>query len=133
MTGFLSEPGDYQVGELVLDSDMKFAPRFKRPAGSALLYATSSIHRAEPVTAGERLVAITWIESRIADPFTRQIHADILQLLNLLSPDGACAPEIQSYLTERKSDVKGKRLSERVEVGVRSKPKKKKKKIPKKY
>src|SRR3546814_8383784 len=64
---------------------MKFAPRFKMPAGSALLYATSSIHRVEPVTAGERLVAITWIESRIADPFTRQINADILQVLNLLS------------------------------------------------
>src|SRR3546814_7839120 len=74
---------------------MKFAPRFKMPAGSALLYATSSIHRVEPVTAGERLVAITWIESRIADPFTRQINADILQVLNLLSQDGACAPEIK--------------------------------------
>src|SRR3546814_6987368 len=74
MTVCLSEPGDYQGGELVLDSDLKFAPRFKMPAGSALLYATSPIHRVEPVTAGERLVAINWITSRIAAPFTRQIN-----------------------------------------------------------
>src|SRR3546814_1971481 len=107
MTVCLSEPGDYQGGELVLDSDMKFAPRFKMPAGSALLYATSSIHRVEPVTAGERLVAITWIESRIADPFTRQINADILQVLNLLSQEGACAPALQSSLMTKMEKVQG--------------------------
>src|SRR3546814_4795504 len=91
MTVCLSEPGDYQGGELVLDSDMKFAPRFKMPAGSALLYATSSIHRVEPVTAGERLVAIPWIESRIPDPSTRLHKANILEVLNLLSKAGDCA------------------------------------------
>src|SRR3546814_20496330 len=86
---------------------MKFARRFKTPAGSALLYATSSIHRVEPVTAGERLVAINWIESRIADPFTRQINTDILQVLNLLSQDGACAPEIKPYLMTKLETVRG--------------------------
>src|SRR3546814_13452713 len=96
MTVCLSEPGDYQGGELVLDSDMKFAPRFKMPAGSALLYATSSIHRVEPVTAGERLVAITWIESRTADPFTRQLNADNPQILNLPSQDETGSHEIKS-------------------------------------
>ncbi len=114
MTIFLSEPDSYQGGELVLDSDMRFAPRIKMPAGSAVLYATSSVHRVDPVTAGERLVAITWIESRIADPFTRQINADLLEILNLVSQDGICDDSARPYLITKLEKVRGnltKRLS----------------------
>lgn len=107
MTVFLSDPDEYQGGELVLDSDMRFAPRFKMPAGGALLYATSSVHRVEPVTAGERLVAIAWIESRIADSFTRQINADLLEVLNLVSQDGVCTPAARPYLITKLEKIRG--------------------------
>lgn len=114
MTIFLSDPASYQGGELVLDSDMRFAPRIKMPAGSAVLYSTTSVHRVEPVTAGERLVAVTWIESRIADPQLRQINADILEVLNLVSQDGICDLAARPYLITKLEKVRGnlvKRLS----------------------
>src|SRR3546814_15402470 len=88
MTVFLSEPGDYQGGELVLDSDMKFAPRFTMPAGTALLYATSSTHRVEPVTHAARLVALTWTVRRNAHPATRHITLQLRHAPHLTNQDG---------------------------------------------
>lgn len=114
MTIFLSDPDSYQGGALVLDSDMPFAPRFKMPAGSAVLYSTTSVHRVDPVTAGNRLVAVTWIESRISDPFSRQINADLLELLNLVSQDGVCSNTARPYLMTKLEKIRGnltKRLS----------------------
>ena len=107
MTVFLSDPDSYKGGELVLDSDMRFAPRFKMPAGGAVLYATSAVHRVEPVTDGERLATVTWIESRIADPFTRQINADLLEVLNLVSQDGICEPGARPYLVTKLEKIRG--------------------------
>jgi PKHD-type hydroxylase len=87
MTIFLSDPKDYDGGELVIDSDMAFAPSFKMPAGSAVLYATTSVHRVNPVTRGERLVAVMWFEIRINDPYLREMNADLLECLNALATD----------------------------------------------
>lgn len=107
MTIFLSDPGSYQGGELVIDSDMAYAPTFKLSAGSAVLYATNSVHRVAEVTAGERLVAVTWIESRIADPHIRQINADLLQVMSVLTRDGACAPELRDSVVTKLEKVRG--------------------------
>jgi PKHD-type hydroxylase len=99
MTIFLSDPESYEGGELVIDSDMTFAPSFKMPAGGAVLYATNSIHRVNRVTAGERLAAITWIESEIADAFMRQMNADLLQCLNAVSQNTEQNPQLSTFLT----------------------------------
>ena len=107
MTVFLSEPDSYDGGELVIDSDMPFAPSFKMPAGGAVLYATTSVHRVNPVMAGERLAAITWVQSRISDPFLRQMNADRLEVLNLLSRDGVCTPQARPYLITKLEKVRG--------------------------
>jgi PKHD-type hydroxylase len=87
MTIFLSDPDSYEGGELVIDSDMPFAPSFKMPAGSAVLYATTSVHRVNPVTKGERLAVVMWFESRINDPHLREMNADLLECLNTLASD----------------------------------------------
>ena len=47
--------------------------RFKLNAGEALFYPSDTLHQVEPVTKGERLVAITFIQSRIPDPFRRNL------------------------------------------------------------
>lgn len=107
MTIFLSDPATYQGGELVIDSDMAFAPSFRMPPGGAVLYATNAIHRVNPVQSGERLVAITWIESAIADPFMRQINADLLLCLNAIAQNGAKFPELASFLTLKLEKVRG--------------------------
>ncbi|MEP3115587.1 Fe2+-dependent dioxygenase [Nisaea sp.] len=107
MTIFLSDPESYQGGELVIDSDMAFAPSFKMPAGGAVLYATNSIHRVNPVTAGKRDVAITWIQSEIADPFMRQMNADLLQCLNAVSQNAEQIPQLSNFLTLKLEKVRG--------------------------
>jgi len=48
--------------------------RFRLPAGYAVVYPSTLLHRVEPVIAGERFVAVGWIESRIR-------HADQRELL----------------------------------------------------
>src|SRR5438270_5665920 len=71
-TIFLSDPETYEGGSLHIqlgDGDL----RFKLNAGEALVYPSDTLHQVEPVTKGERLVAITFIQSRIADPFRRNL------------------------------------------------------------
>ena len=72
-TVFLSEPEAYAGGDLVLESPGG-EESFRLPAGHAVVYPSTLLHRVEPVTAGERLVAVGWIESRIR-------HADQRELL----------------------------------------------------
>lgn len=69
-TIFLNEPKDYDGGELQLrlgDAELSF----KLKPGEAIIYPSDSFHQVIPVTRGERLVAITFIQSRIADAFRR--------------------------------------------------------------
>lgn len=71
-TVFLSDPASYQGGELVLH--LGDAPVvIKYEPGSAVLYPSTSLHEVRPVTAGQRLVALTFIESYIPDEQHRQM------------------------------------------------------------
>ena len=71
-TVFLSDPNDYQGGALVLESPMG-EEAIRLPAGHAIVYPSTMLHRVEPVTAGERLVAVGWIESRIRHSDQREL------------------------------------------------------------
>src|SRR5918993_278179 len=67
-TIFLNEPDSYDGGALRIrlqDGTLKF----KLKPGEAILYPSDTFHEVEEVTSGERLVAITFIQSKIADPF----------------------------------------------------------------
>ena len=69
-TIFLNDPKEYDGGELQVglgDSSLTF----KLAPGEAIIYPSDSFHQVLPVTRGERLVAITFIQSRIQDPFRR--------------------------------------------------------------
>lgn len=71
-TVFLSAPDAYAGGALVLESPGG-EQRFRLPAGHALVYPSTVLHRVEPITAGERLVAVGWIESRIRHSDQREL------------------------------------------------------------
>jgi PKHD-type hydroxylase len=71
-TFFISNPGDYQGGELVIHLGTEVT-RIKGNAGSAVLYPSTRIHQVTPVTAGARTVMITFIESQIADEMQREL------------------------------------------------------------
>lgn len=75
-TLFLSDPADYDGGELVIESGTR-ETRVKLAAGSLALYPATTLHRVEPVTRGTRLAAFTWVQSRVADAGRRGILFDI--------------------------------------------------------
>ena len=71
-TIFLNDPESYEGGALHIhlgDAEMQF----KLPPGLAVIYPSDTLHAVDPVTKGERLVAITFIQSRIQDPFRRNL------------------------------------------------------------
>lgn len=71
-TIFLSDPEGYDGGALHIhlgDADLQF----KLPAGSAIIYPSDTLHAVDPVISGERLVAITFIQSRVPDSFRRNL------------------------------------------------------------
>jgi PKHD-type hydroxylase len=75
-TLFISEPADYEGGELVLD-DAEGEHEYKLHAGALLLYPASYLHRVETVRSGSRLVVVGWIESACPDPRAREILFDL--------------------------------------------------------
>ena len=71
MTLALSDTEEYDGGELVIATD--FGEQRVRPrAGDAVVYPSSSLHQVTPVTRGEGLAAICWIQSLVADTQLRQ-------------------------------------------------------------
>jgi PKHD-type hydroxylase len=76
-TIFISGPNDYQGGELVAHMGSEIV-RVKGNAGSVVFYPSTTVHQVVPVTSGERLVIITFIESQIPD----QLQRDMLFALN---------------------------------------------------
>ena len=72
MTLFLNPPEGYGGGELSIRTS--FGERaVKLPAGDAVIYPSSSLHRVAEVTRGERLVALTWVQSYVRDPAQREL------------------------------------------------------------
>ncbi|HLZ79592.1 MAG TPA: Fe2+-dependent dioxygenase [Sphingomonas sp.] len=70
-TIFLSELDSYDGGALrIVLGDTEVSIRY--PAGSAIVYPSNTMHEVTPVTRGERLVGLTFIESRVADPQQRE-------------------------------------------------------------
>jgi PKHD-type hydroxylase len=72
LTIFLNSPADYDGGELVIETE--FGEKTCKPAaGSVVIYPSSSLHRVTEVTKGERLVAVSWVQSLIRDTQKRQL------------------------------------------------------------
>ena len=81
-TVFLNDPADYEGGELKVrlgDSELSF----KLKPGEAIIYPSDSLHQVVPVTKGERLVAITFIQSRVQDPFRRNLLFELNEVAAL--------------------------------------------------
>ena len=81
-TIFLSDPTSYEGGALHVrlgDGSL----RFKLPPGDMIVYPSDTFHEVEAVTSGERLVAITFIQSRIADPVRRNLLFDLNEVAAL--------------------------------------------------
>ncbi len=72
ITVFLNSPEDYVGGELYIHTPFG-GQTVKLAAGHAIMYPSGSLHRVQEVTAGTRLVAVTWAQSMIRDPAEREL------------------------------------------------------------
>lgn len=78
MTIFLNRPQDYEGGELVIRTPFG-EQQVKLAAGHAVVYPSASVHRVAEVTRGERLVALTWVQSFVRDAAQRELLYELDQ------------------------------------------------------
>lgn len=101
ITIFLNSPADYDGGELVIQTSFG-EQQIKLPAGDAVLYPSSSTHRVAEVSRGERLVAVSWVQSLVQEPERRALLHDMNQARETLLRDKPNAEETrqvnQSYV-----------------------------------
>ncbi|MCF7978550.1 MAG: Fe2+-dependent dioxygenase [Chromatiaceae bacterium] len=90
MTLFLNAPDTYDGGELVMRTPFGDR-RVKLPAGDAVIYPSSSLHQVAEVTRGERLVALTWIQSYVRDPAQRELLFELNQAREVLLKEAPTA------------------------------------------
>ena len=94
-TLFLSEPAEYDGGELVIE-DTFGSQSVKLAAGDLILYPASSVHRVEPVTRGCRLASFFWVESMVRDDAQRRLLFDLdMSILTLRGTDGDTPPVVK--------------------------------------
>ena len=82
-TLFLSEPDEYDGGELVV-MDMYGAHEVKLAAGDMVVYPSSSVHKVEPVTRGERICSFFWVQSMVRDDARRSMLLELDQTIQRL-------------------------------------------------
>ncbi|UGY02384.1 Fe2+-dependent dioxygenase [Bradyrhizobium quebecense] len=76
VTLFLSEPEDYDGGELVIE-DLYGSHEIKLPAGDLVVYPASSLHLVTPVTRGTRVASFFWLQSMVRDAHARSLIFDL--------------------------------------------------------
>lgn len=95
VTLFLSEPDEYEGGELVIE-DYYGSQRVKLPAGHAVLYPSTSLHMVTPVTRGARVASFFWLQSMIKDAQARRMTFDMdLAIQELVVRLGRNDPQVR--------------------------------------
>ena len=84
VTVALNSPEDYDDGELVIQSPFG-DQEVKLPAGAAVVYSSSSVHRVAPVRGGERLAAVTWVQSYVRNAQKREMLNDLYRIREKMS------------------------------------------------
>lgn len=95
-TLFLTEPNDYDGGELVVQ-DTYGDKRVKLAAGSMVLYPATSLHAVTPVTRGARVSSFFWIQSMVRDDGRRSLLFDLdtaIQKLALDAPGSTAVVQV---------------------------------------
>lgn len=109
-TLFLTNPEDYEGGELVIE-DTYGVHSIKLKAGSLILYPATSLHNVRPVTKGARISSFFWIQSMIRDDGQRTILFDLdssIQRISLDAPDHLSVTQLTAVyhnLLRRWADV----------------------------
>jgi len=95
-TLFLSDPDDYDGGELVVE-DAYGRHLVKLPAGGLILYPASSLHHVTEVTRGVRTASFFWIQSLVRDDAKRGLLLDMdVAIQRLSGAVGTADPSVLS-------------------------------------
>jgi PKHD-type hydroxylase len=92
-TLFLSEPAEYDGGELVVE-DTYGTHSVKLPAGSMVLYPASSLHHVKPIARGKRVASFFWIQSMVRDDGQRALLFDLDNAIRRLGADHPAHPSV---------------------------------------
>lgn len=92
VTVFINDATEYEGGELVIHSPFG-VQEVKLPARYAVVYPSGTLHEVAEVTKGERLVAVTWVQSYVRDERHRQFLSDALDVRDKLHALDPKAPE----------------------------------------
>ncbi|MCU4677007.1 Fe2+-dependent dioxygenase [Catenovulum sp. 2E275] len=93
MTLFLSEPDEYEGGELIIQ-DTYGEQKIKFAAGDMVLYPGTSLHKVTPVTKGRRLASFFWLQSLVRSDEQRRILYDLDQSVQALTAENPKHPEL---------------------------------------
>ena len=85
-TLFLTDPDDYDGGELVIE-DTFGSHTVKLPAGDLVVYSATSRHHVTPVSRGSRWSSFFWIQSMIRDDARRTLLFDLDTAIQSLGQD----------------------------------------------
>jgi PKHD-type hydroxylase len=85
-TLFLSDPEDYDGGGLLVDG-LDGEREARPPAGSVVVYGTGALHQVTPVTRGERLACVGWVQSQVRREDERELMFDLARVQAAL-PNG---------------------------------------------
>ena len=92
-TLFLADPEEYEGGELIV-SDTYGEHEVKLPAGDAIVYPSSSLHKVAPVTRGARLASFFWVQSMVRDDGCRRLLFEMDGSIESLRRSGADADAV---------------------------------------
>ncbi len=85
-TLFLSEPSEYEGGELTIELPFG-AQEVKLEAGAMVLYPSSSLHRVNTVKRGTRVSSFFWLQSMVRDEGERTLLFDLDQSIQSLAAE----------------------------------------------
>ena len=85
-TLFFSSPEEYDGGELLVE-DTYGTHNVKLPAGSLVLYPSTSLHNVRPVTRGARVASFFWIQSMVRDDGQRTLLFDLDMAIQRITQD----------------------------------------------
>ncbi len=92
-TLFLSEPEEYDGGELII-SDTYGEHEVKLQAGDLILYPSSSLHQVRPVTRGARVASFFWIQSMVRSDMQRRLLFELDTSIETLRRSNADAQAV---------------------------------------
>ncbi|RDJ94317.1 hypothetical protein B4Q13_15250 [Lacticaseibacillus rhamnosus] len=102
-TLFLTDPADYDGGELVIE-DTFGSHTVKLPAGDLVLYSATSRHHVTAVTRGSRWGSFFWVQSMVQDDAARGMLLALDQAVQGLRSQVGDNEQVVSRGLSRRSD-----------------------------